>query len=60
MNQLKKPQQPKRLTDNEGDEKHAKPGKRAKVSLYAWSQTTPLPKGEIIYTLKNFVERIFP
>lgn len=58
MNKL---QRPKRLiTDNVGEQKGAKPGKRLRLSLDAWSQKPPLPEGETIDTLKNYLEKQLP
>jgi len=61
MNRTKKLQRPKRLiTDNVGEQKGAKPGKRLRLSLDAWSQKPPLPEGETIDTLKNYLEKQLP
>ena len=58
MNRMKKLQRPKRLTtDNDGDQKGAKPEKRARLSLDAWWQKPPLPEEETIDTLKNYLEK---
>ena len=58
---MKKLQRPKRLiTDNVGEQKGAKPGKRLRLSLDAWSQKPPLPEGETIETLKNYEEKQLP
>lgn len=58
---MKKLQRPKRLiTDNVGEQKGAKPGKRLRLSLDAWSQKPPLPEGETIDTLKNYLEKQLP
>ena len=61
MNHMKKLQRPKRLaTDNDGDQEGAKCGKRARLSLDAWSQKPPLPEGETIDILKNYLEKKLP
>ena len=61
MNRMKKLQRPKRLpTDNDGVQKGAKPEKRARLSLDAWSQKPPLPEKETIDTLKNYLEKKLP
>lgn len=61
MNRMNKLQRPKRLiTDNVGEQKGAKPGKRLRLSLDAWSQKPPLPEGETIDTLKNYLEKQLP
>lgn len=58
---MKKLQRPKRLiTDNVGEQKGAKPGKRLRLSVDAWSQKPPLPEGETIDTLKNYLEKQLP
>lgn len=61
MNRMKKLQRPKRLAaDCSGERKGAKPGKRAKHSLDSWSKKPPLPEGETLDTLKNYIERQLP
>ena len=61
MNRMKKLQRPKRLIrDNDGEQKGAKPGKRSKLSLDAWSIKPPLPEGETIDTLKNYLDKTLP
>lgn len=58
---MKKLQRPKRLiTDNVGEQKGAKPGKRLRLSVDTWSQKPPLPEGETIDTLKNYLEKQLP